>query len=63
MPAGYPRCKDPAERAWLPQFKDQCVRSTPTISIPPGVKPVAVPLDPALAVANRFGELMERKTT
>jgi len=51
-----------AERAWLPQFKDQCIRPTPTISIPPDVKPVAVPLDPALAVANRFGELLQRKT-
>jgi alpha-galactosidase len=52
-----------AERAWLPQFAGQHIRATPTIFIPPDVQPVAVPLDPALAVANRFGELMERKTT
>jgi len=31
------------------------------ISIPEGVKPVDVPLDPALAIANRFTELAERK--
>jgi len=51
-----------AERAWLPQFEGKAVRATPTISIPADCTPVDVPVDPALAVANRFGELMERDT-
>lgn len=46
-----------AQRDWLPQFAGKTVRPTPTISIPPGVKRVEVPLDPALAIANRFGKL------
>ncbi len=51
-----------AERQWLPQFEGKSLRPTPVISIPEDVKPVEVPLDPALAIANRFGELAERKT-
>ena len=51
-----------AERQWLPQFGDQLPRATPTISIPDDVVAVDVPLDPALAVANRFGELANRAT-
>jgi alpha-galactosidase len=51
-----------AERQWLPQFEGRSVRPTPTISIPPGVKPVDVPLDPALAISKRFGTLMGQKT-
>ena len=51
-----------AEREWLPQFEGKSLRPTPTISIPADVKPVDVPVDPALAIANRFGELAERKT-
>ncbi len=51
-----------AQREWLPHFQGLRIRPTPTISIPPGTQPVPVPLDPALAVANRFGELLERKT-
>lgn len=46
-----------AAREWLPQFGDKCVRSTPVISTPPGTKHAEVPLDPALAVVHRFGEL------
>lgn len=49
-----------AEREWLPQFKGKTLRPTPTISIPEGVQPVEVPLDPALAIANRFVELAEQ---
>ncbi|MEW6750314.1 MAG: alpha-galactosidase [Candidatus Latescibacterota bacterium] len=52
-----------AERAWLPQFEGLFIKPAPTIVIPPDVKPVSVPLDPALAVVHRFGELLERKTT
>jgi alpha-galactosidase len=48
-----------AQRQWLPQFDGKSVRQTPAISIPPDVKPVEVPLDPALAIAHRFGKLAE----
>ena len=51
-----------AERAWLPQFAGKDIRPTPTIVIPPDCKPVDVPLDPALAINKRFGELIQRKT-
>ncbi len=46
-----------AEREWLPQFEGKTLRPTPVISIPDDVKPVDVPLDPALAIVHRFGEL------
>jgi alpha-galactosidase len=42
---------------WLPQFEGKTLRPTPTISIPQDVKPVEVPIDPALAILPRFGEL------
>jgi alpha-galactosidase len=48
-----------AERAWLPQFAGKRIRSVPAISIPVGVTRQVVPLDPALAIANRFGKLAE----
>ncbi len=51
-----------AQREWLPQFEGRSIRPTPTISIPPDCKPVAVPLDPALAINKRLGELLERET-
>jgi alpha-galactosidase len=51
-----------AQRPWLPQFEGKHIRPTPTVSIPPGCKPVDVPTDPALAVANRFGKLISQKT-
>lgn len=51
-----------AENEWLPKFAGKTLRPTPVINIPHDVKPVEVPLDPALAIANRFGELAERKT-
>ena len=46
-----------AQRQWLPQFEGKTVRPTPKINIPADVTPVEVPLDPALAIANRFGKL------
>jgi alpha-galactosidase len=49
-----------AEAKWLPQFKGKKVRSTPAILTPPGTKHVDVPLDPALAVVHRFGELAHK---
>ncbi len=51
-----------AEKRWLPQFEGKTLRKVPTISIPANVKPVNVPLDPALAIGHRFIELVERKT-
>jgi alpha-galactosidase len=46
-----------AERRYLPQFANKKLRTVPTISIPDQVKRQEVPLDPALAIANRFGKL------
>jgi alpha-galactosidase len=46
-----------AERAWLPQFAGKAIRPTPTIVIPKDVKRAPVPIDPALAIMARFGEL------
>ncbi|MBN1348410.1 alpha-galactosidase [candidate division KSB1 bacterium] len=48
-----------AQREWLPQFKGKAVRPTPTIHIPKNVQRIEVPLDPALAIANRFGKLAQ----
>jgi alpha-galactosidase len=45
------------EREWLPQFAGKTVRPTPTISIPQDVTRAHVPVDPALAILARFGEL------
>lgn len=46
-----------AEAQWLPQFAGKELKPLPIISIPPGTKPAEVPLDPALAIANRFIKL------
>jgi alpha-galactosidase len=51
-----------AQRRWLPQFAGKKIAPTPTIAIPPGCKPVDVPLDPALAISKRFGTLITQKT-
>lgn len=51
-----------AERPWLPQFEGKKIRPTPVISIPANCQPVDVPLDPALAINKRFGDLIARKT-
>ncbi len=51
-----------AQRQWLPQFEGQAIRATPIINIPQDCQAVDVPLDPALAISKRFGELMERET-
>lgn len=47
------------QRKWLPQFAGRKLKDVPTISIPKDVKRQGVPLDPALAIANRFGKLAE----
>lgn len=46
-----------AERNHLPQFKGKTLRPVATIKIPSNVVRHEVPLDPALAIANRFGKL------
>jgi len=48
-----------AQRPWLPQFSGKKVRTVPAISVPRDVKRQDVPLDPALAIANRFGRLAQ----
>jgi len=50
------------QRPWLPQFKGKSIAPRPTIKIPKNCKPVQVPLDPALAINKRFGDLISRKT-
>jgi alpha-galactosidase len=50
-----------AESRWLPQFKGRKLRATPVISVPKKLQRVEVPLDPALAIVHRFGELATRK--
>ena len=49
-----------AERQWLPQFEGRKPTPTPTIETPPGTPHADVPLDPALAVVHRFGELADK---
>jgi len=46
-----------AEKQWLPQFAGKTVNPTPTILIPANIKRAEVPVDPALAIMARFGEL------
>ena len=46
-----------AGRQWMPQFTGKSILPTPTISIPKDVKRAHVPVDPALAILARFGEL------
>lgn len=46
-----------AQRQWLPQFKDRSPRPTPVIATPANLQRAEVPIDPALAVFSRLGEL------
>jgi alpha-galactosidase len=46
-----------AQRQWLPQFGDRSPRPTPVIPTPADLQRAEVPIDPALAVFSRFGEL------
>ena len=46
-----------AEQSWLPKFGTRRPRTVHAVGIPKGTRAVDVPLDPALAVANRFGKL------
>lgn len=47
------------QREWLPQFGGRLPRPTPTIHIPANVQRAEVPIDPALAIFSRFGELAQ----
>jgi len=49
-----------AEARWLPKFAGKTLKPVPTINIPKGIKPADVPVDPALAIANRFGKLAQQ---
>lgn len=46
-----------AEKQWLPQFQGKTLRPAPTIVVPKDIKRAEVPVDPALAIFARFGEL------
>lgn len=46
-----------AEKRWLPQFEGKSIKPVSTISIPSDIKHEDVPIDPALAIFARFGEL------
>lgn len=46
-----------AQRQWLPNFEGKIIKKTPFISIPADVVRAEVPVDPALAIMARFGEL------
>ena len=48
-----------AEKKWLPQFEGKALRKAENIEIPEGTVPREVPLDPALAINNRFSRLAE----
>ena len=48
-----------AQQEWLPQFRGKQLRPTPSIPNPPESERAEVPLDPALAIANRFSKLAE----
>ncbi len=46
-----------AESQWLPQFNGKQPKPTPTIVIPADIERARVPVDPALAINARFGQL------
>ncbi len=46
-----------AEEKWLPQFKGKFLEKIEIIETPEGTEAVPVPLDPALAIANRLEKL------
>jgi len=50
-----------AQRAWLPQFAGRRIRPAPAILVPPGITRAEVPIDPALAIAGRFDDLLRER--
>lgn len=51
-----------AEKEWLPQFEGKELLLRPTVNVTADTVGVDVPVDPALAIANRFGKLAEQET-
>lgn len=51
-----------AQRPWLPQFQGRSVRQVPAIVVPAGIERAHVPVDPALAIARRFDEVLTAGT-
>jgi alpha-galactosidase len=51
-----------AQRPWLTNFEGKKIVSKSTIKISKTVKPVDVPLDPALAIGRRFTKLIKQNT-
>lgn len=48
-----------AEAKWLPQFQKKTLKTLRDINIPKGTVPKEVPLDPALAINQRYSKLGE----
>ena len=48
-----------AEAKHLPQIAGKSLRNVPAIAVPADVVRQEVPVDPALAIANRFGKLAQ----
>ena len=48
-----------AQKEWLPRFEGRLPKPTPRIFIPEGITRARVPIDPALAINARFGELLK----
>jgi hypothetical protein len=46
-----------AERSFLPQFKGESARRVGPVNIPANLARQAAPLDPALSIAHRVGNL------
>ena len=51
-----------AEKQWMPQFQGKSIKPRPTIVIPDNVARAEVPVDPALAIMARFGELAQKSS-
>ena len=51
-----------ASSQWLPQFEGRTPKPTPVVSVTEETRGVEVPSDPALIVAARFVELIEKAT-
>jgi alpha-galactosidase len=46
---------------WLPQFRRRKLAARPPVRVTAKTKGIEAPLDPALAIGNRFGQLAEMK--
>ena len=46
-----------AEKKWLPEFANKPFKIIKDINMPEDIIPAPVPVDPALAIVNRFGKL------